>query len=99
MSFRYSGIVVLPLDEARAIAALAVLIFTFIWNDFFWATVLTQGEASKPMTAGVTRFQRTVPGHNWHLISAASLVAAVPACCDVLFDAETLYRRSDYRAP
>ena len=34
--------VVLPLMKP-AIAALAVLIFTFIWNDYFWAIVLTQG--------------------------------------------------------
>ena len=32
--------IVLPLMRP-AIAALSVLIFTFIWNDFFWATVLT----------------------------------------------------------
>lgn len=67
---------VLPLVRP-AIAALAVLIFTFVWNDFFWATVLTQGEASKPITAGV----RALNGqfvNNWHLVSAASLLAAVP---------------------
>lgn len=68
--------VVLPLVRP-AIAALAVLIFTFVWNDFFWATVLTQGEASKPITAGI----RALNGQfiqQWHLVSAASLLAAVP---------------------
>lgn len=68
--------VVLPLVRP-AIAALSVLIFTFIWNDFFWATVLTQGEASKPITAGI----RALNGQfvsQWHLVSAASLMAAVP---------------------
>ncbi len=68
--------VVIPLMRP-AIAALAVLIFTFVWNDFFWATVLTQGETAKPITAGV----RALNGQfvaNWHLVSAASLLAAVP---------------------
>jgi multiple sugar transport system permease protein len=68
--------IVLPLVRP-AIAALSVLIFTFVWNDFFWATVLTQGEASKPITAGV----RALNGQfvsQWHLVSAASLLAAVP---------------------
>lgn len=68
--------VVLPLVRP-AIAALAVLIFTFIWNDFFWATVLTQGEASKPITAGI----RALNGQfvsQWHLVAAASLMAAMP---------------------
>ena len=68
--------VVMPLVRP-AIAALAVLIFTFVWNDFFWANVLTQGESVKPITAGV----RALNGqfvNNWHLVSAASLLAAVP---------------------
>ncbi len=68
--------VVLPLVRP-AVAALAVLIFTFVWNDFFWANVLTQGEQVKPITAGV----RALNGqfvNNWHLVSAASLLAAVP---------------------
>ncbi len=68
--------VVIPLMRP-AIAALSVLIFTFVWNDFFWANVLTQGEQSKPITAGV----RALNGqfvNNWHLVSAASLLAAIP---------------------
>lgn len=44
--------VVLPLMRP-AIAALAVLIFTFIWNDYFWATVLVQGSHALPVTAGL----------------------------------------------
>lgn len=68
--------VVVPLMRP-AIAALSVLIFTFIWNDFFWAMVLTQGEETKPITAGLS----TLTGQlvtQWHLVSAASLIAAVP---------------------
>ena len=42
--------VVLPLMKP-ALAALSVLIFTFIWNDYFWAIVLTQGPDSQPVTA------------------------------------------------
>lgn len=67
---------VLPLVKP-AIAALCVLIFTFIWNDFFWATVLIQSDANLPITVGV----RTLNGEfvqQWHLVSAASLLAALP---------------------
>ena len=74
--WRIFWFVVLPLVRP-AIAALAVLIFTFVWNDFFWANVLTQGESAKPITAGV----RALNGqfvNNWHLVSAASLMAAIP---------------------
>lgn len=74
--FQIFWYLVLPLVRP-AIAALAVLIFTFVWNDFFWATVLTQGESSKPITAGI----RALNGQfvsRWHLVSAASLLAALP---------------------
>jgi len=47
--------VVLPLMKP-ALAALALLIFTFIWNDYFWAVVLTQGPEAQPVTAGITSF-------------------------------------------
>ncbi len=67
---------VLPLVRP-ALAALAVLIFTFVWNDYFWATVLTNGENAKPITAGVKALNGQFVSR-WHLVSAASLLAAMP---------------------
>jgi len=74
--FKIFWYLVLPLVKP-AIAALSVLIFTFIWNDFFWATVLIQGDHALPITAGV----RALNGQfvsQWQLVSAASLLAAIP---------------------
>lgn len=68
--------VVLPLMRP-AIAALAVLIFTFIWNDYFWAIVLTQGADAQPVTAGITSFNAQYRAA-YHLMSAGSVVAALP---------------------
>jgi multiple sugar transport system permease protein len=68
--------VVLPLMKP-AIAALSVLIFTFIWNDYFWAVVLTQGTESQPVTAGITSFNAQYRAA-FHLMSAGSIVAALP---------------------
>ncbi|MGB0497126.1 MAG: carbohydrate ABC transporter permease [Rubricella sp.] len=68
--------VVLPLMRP-AIAALSVLIFTFIWNDYFWAIVLTQGAEAQPVTAGITSFNAQYRAA-YHLMSAGSLVAALP---------------------
>ena len=67
---------VLPLVKP-AIAALAVLEFTFIWNDYFWATVLVNGQHAMPITAGL----KSLNGQwisQWHLISAGSILAALP---------------------
>ena len=68
--------IVLPLMKP-AIAALSVLIFTFIWNDYFWAIVLTQGPDSQPVTAGITSFNSQFVAQ-YHLMSAGSIVAALP---------------------
>ena len=74
--WRIFWFVVLPLMKP-AIAALAVLIFTFIWNDYFWAVVLTQGTESQPVTAGITSFNAQYRAA-YHLMSAGSIVTAIP---------------------
>jgi multiple sugar transport system permease protein len=68
--------IVLPLMRP-AIAALSVLIFTFIWNDFFWATVLTTSPATQPITAGLSSLNGQWVAA-WHLVSAGSILAALP---------------------
>ena len=68
--------IVLPLMRP-AIAALAVLVFTFIWNDFFWATVLTTSASTQPVTAGLSSLNGQWIAQ-WHLVSAGSIIAALP---------------------
>jgi multiple sugar transport system permease protein len=74
--WRIFWFVVLPLMKP-ALAALAVLVFTFIWNDYFWAVVLTQGPGAQPVTAGITEFNSQFRAA-YHLMSAGSIVAALP---------------------
>ena len=68
--------VVLPLMRP-AIAALSVLVFTFVWNDYFWATVLVQGQHAMPVTAGLYSLNGQWVAA-WHLVSAGSIIAALP---------------------
>lgn len=68
--------IVLPLMRP-ALAALAVLTFTFVWNNYFWATVLTQGQHAMPVTAGLYSLNGQWIAA-WHLVSAGSIVAAIP---------------------
>lgn len=69
--------VVLPLVRP-ALAALAILVFTFVWNDYFWALCLTQGDDAAPITVGVAALkgQWTTA---WNLVSAGSVLAALPS--------------------
>jgi multiple sugar transport system permease protein len=68
--------IILPLVRP-AMAALFVLVFTFVWNDFFWSLVLVQSDSARPVTAGLQALRETWTT-TWHLISAGSLLAAVP---------------------
>ncbi len=68
--------IILPLVRP-ALAALAVLIFTFVWNDYFWALVLVQSDEVRPVTAGISALRGQWLA-SWNLISAGSVVAALP---------------------
>jgi multiple sugar transport system permease protein len=69
--------IVLPLIRP-ALAALTILVFTFVWNDYFWALCLTQGDDAAPITVGVAALkgQWTTA---WNLVSAGSILAALPS--------------------
>lgn len=69
--------VVLPLVRP-ALAALAVLEFTFIWNDYFWALVLVQSDSARPVTAGLQALAGMWLA-SWQLMSAGALIAAAPS--------------------
>ncbi len=60
--------IVLPLTRP-AIAALCVLIFTFILNDYFWATVLIQCQHAMQVTA-VLKSLNVQWISDYHLLSA-----------------------------
>ena len=74
--FRIFWYIVLPLMRP-AIAALSVLVFTFIWNDYFWATVLTTSAETQPVTAGLYSLNGQWIAQ-WQLVSAGSIIAALP---------------------
>jgi multiple sugar transport system permease protein len=60
-----------------AIAGLAALIFTFVWNDYFWSLVLVHSDQVRPVTAGLQAL-RGMFLSSWNLIAAASIIAAMP---------------------
>ena len=68
--------VILPLVRP-ALAALSVLIFTFVWNDYFWSLVLVQSDDVRPVTAGLQSLKGMWLA-SWQLISAGSIIAAIP---------------------
>src|SRR6266496_2275700 len=60
-----------------AMAALATLLTTWIYNDFFWAITLISTGNKRPITSALANLQ----GHfvsNQNMIAAAALMAAIP---------------------
>ncbi|KAF2956702.1 carbohydrate ABC transporter permease [Marinitoga sp. 38H-ov] len=67
--------IMLPLIKP-AIAALGILEFTWIWNDYLWALILIQSDTKKPITLGLTTLQGQWVT-SWNVIAAASILAAI----------------------
>ena len=88
--WRIFWFLVLPLVRP-AIAALSVLIFTFVWNDF--SGYCFDPCASKPVTAGLNALNGQFVS-NWHLVRRRH-PGGNATCLNVLPDAETLHRRPD----
>ena len=71
-----SGKVILPLCRP-ALAALATLEFTFIYNDFFWALVLMKTGDRRPITSALNNLQGQFFTDN-NLLAAGALIVAMP---------------------
>jgi multiple sugar transport system permease protein len=68
--------IVLPLCRP-ALAALAALATTWIYNDLIWAMTVLQTDTKFPITAALLNLQGGY-SNSWNVIAAGSLVAAVP---------------------
>ena len=73
---RIWGAVIMPLCRP-AIAALATLEFTFIYNDFFWALLLMKTGDRRPITSALNNLQGEF-FTNFNLLAAGALLAAIP---------------------
>jgi multiple sugar transport system permease protein len=68
--------VMLPLLRP-ALASLAVLMTTWIYNDFFWALVLMATDNKRPITSALGRLQGEFVT-DYNLLAAGAMIAAVP---------------------
>jgi ABC-type glycerol-3-phosphate transport system permease component len=75
--------VVLPLS-LPALAVLATLQFTWIWNDFLWPLIFTQSDDKRTIMIGIVNLkgQYSVA---WGVQGALSLVASLPTLLVFLF--------------
>jgi multiple sugar transport system permease protein len=75
--------IMIPLARP-ALTALAILQFTWIWNDFLWPLILIQTEKKLTIQMGVMQL-RGQYGLAWGTQAATSLVATIPTLLIFLF--------------
>jgi multiple sugar transport system permease protein len=81
--FRIYWQIMLPLS-LPALAALATLEFTWVFNDFLWALILIQSNSLRPVTAGLATLQGQYVT-DWPLITAGALLATLPTVLVFVF--------------
>ena len=58
--------------------AFSLVSVSYHWNNFLWPLVVTNTEASRPLTVGMAIFGAPESGVDWSVISAGTLIAIGP---------------------
>ena len=74
--FRHYWNVILPLLRPP-LAALSVLMVTWIYNEFFWAIVMIKSDNKRPITSALGRLQGEFVT-DFNLLAAGAIMAALP---------------------
>ena len=85
--------IVMPLCRP-ALAALATLEFTWLYNDFFWAVVLLNQGDQRPITSSIANLGGQFFSDD-NLIAAASMIIAVPTLAVYLALQTAVHQRPD----
>jgi multiple sugar transport system permease protein len=81
--FRIWWQIMMPIT-VPALAALATLEFTWIFNDYLWAIVLLRSDRLKPVTAGLATLQGQFI-MDWTVIISGALIATIPSVLVFIF--------------
>jgi len=81
--FRIYWQIMLPLT-LPALAAVATLEFTWVFNDYLWAIILLRSDALRPVTAGLATL-RGQYNTDWPVITAGALLATIPTLLVFVF--------------
>ena len=74
--FRHFWNVILPLLRPP-LAALGVLMSTWIYNEFFWALVLMKSDSKRPITSALGRLRGEFVT-DYNVLAAGAMMAAIP---------------------
>jgi multiple sugar transport system permease protein len=69
--------ILIPLSKP-AIAVMAILEFTWVFNEFFYGLILTNSQRTTPATVAVAFLKTALFSSQWNYQTAASLILTVP---------------------
>jgi multiple sugar transport system permease protein len=81
--FRIYWQIIMPLT-LPALAALATLEFTWVFNDYLWAIILLRSDNLRPVTAGLATLRGQF-NTDWPVITAGALLATIPTLIVFIF--------------
>jgi len=77
-TFRFLWHIALPLVRP-ALLTFILLSVSFHWNEFFWPLIVTDSNAARTLTIGLSIFaQQTESGAEWTLLMAGTLIVVAP---------------------
>ncbi len=76
--WRFLWSIALPLVQP-ALVTFILLSVSFHWNEFFWPLIVTDSNAARTLTIGLSVFaQQTESGAEWGLLMAGTLIVVAP---------------------
>lgn len=77
-TFRFLWHIALPLVRP-ALLTFILMSVSFHWNEFFWPLIVTDSNAARTLTIGLSIFaQQTESGAEWTLLMAGTLIVVAP---------------------
>jgi ABC-type glycerol-3-phosphate transport system permease component len=76
--------IILPLIQP-GLAAISILVFVFVWNDFLIGVALTSQEEMRTVQVGLVRFLQDTMGVWWGQFMAFTVVAIAPVLLVFIF--------------
>jgi sn-glycerol 3-phosphate transport system permease protein len=75
---RFAGSILLPMSM-NVIAALAVIEFVYMWNQYLWPLIIIRDNASQVIQVGLRMMTAGQDATNWGVVMAGAILSLLPA--------------------
>lgn len=76
--FRFSWSVLLPMSM-NVVAALAVIEFVYMWNQYLWPLIIVRDSSRQVVQVGLRMMSAGQDATNWGIVMAGAIITLIPA--------------------